>query len=139
MVIEVKTNWLGSRSYTTNCIIIRNSALYFYIIVFCRFLYPGRLCFQLLAYGGPLTHVYHPGLGDMHSFAVGFPKTLYATAPVAGRSLGPQVLQSARYISQLPVTMILSLDCLKQNCSNYGDSYDDSQKKIVPNSQSDRL
>ena len=31
----------------------------------------------------------------------------------------------------------MKLDCLKQNCSNYGDSYDDSQKEIVPNSQSD--
>ena len=31
----------------------------------------------------------------------------------------------------------MSLDCLKQNCSNYGDSYDDTQKKIVPTSQSD--
>ena len=57
------------------------------------------------------------------------------TAPVAGRSLGPQDLQSARYTSRLPVAMRLA--CLNQNCSNYGDEYDDSQKDIVPNSQSD--
>ena len=29
----------------------------------------------------------------------------------------------------------MHLDCLKQNCYNCGDSYDDSQKEIVPNSQ----
>jgi hypothetical protein len=31
----------------------------------------------------------------------------------------------------------MTLDCPEQNCSNFGDNYDDSQKKTVPNSLSE--
>ncbi len=54
--------------------------------------------------------------------------------PVAIWSLGPQVLQSARYTSELPVAM--SLDGLRMYCSDYGDSSDDSRPDKVPNSSS---
>ena len=46
----------------------------------------------LRAYGGYPTLVCHLGLKDMQRFRPRFPKTLYVTAPVAGRSLGPQVI-----------------------------------------------
>ena len=63
-------------SFTTIRIITHNSAIIFphnrILVFFCS----GRLCSQLRAYGGPPTHVYHPGLGDMHRFADDFPKTL---------------------------------------------------------------
>ena len=63
-------------SFTTNRIITHNSAIIFphnrILVFFCS----GRLCSQLRAYGGPPTHVYHPGLGDMHRFADDFTKTL---------------------------------------------------------------
>ena len=46
----------------------------------------------LRAYGGYPTLVRHLGLKDMQRFRPRLPKTLYATAPVAGRSLGQQVI-----------------------------------------------
>ena len=46
----------------------------------------------LRAYGGYPTLVCHLGLKDMQRFRPRLPKTLYVTAPVAGRSLGLQVV-----------------------------------------------
>ncbi len=69
----------------------------------------------------------------MHHFADDFPKTLKATAPVAGQSLSPQVLQVDHYTSRLPVAM---LDYLRMYCSDYGDSSSDSRLDVMPNSSS---
>jgi hypothetical protein len=55
--------------------------------------------------------------------------------PFAGLSLGQQGLQSARYTSQLPVTV--SFACLKMYCYDYGNSSDDGHPDEVPNSGSD--
>ena len=52
----------------------------------------------LCAYGGYPTLVRHLGLKDMQRFRPRLPKTLYATAPVAGRSLGPQVVAISKKI-----------------------------------------
>ena len=46
----------------------------------------------LRAYEGYPTLVRHLALKDMQRFRPRLPKTLYVTAPVAGRSLGPQVV-----------------------------------------------
>jgi hypothetical protein len=57
------------------------------------------------------------------------------TAPVAGRSPGPQDLQSARYTSRLPVAMRWPVSI--RTAVIMATNYDDAQKQIVPNSQSD--
>ena len=46
----------------------------------------------LRAYGGYPTLLLHLGLKDMQRLGPGDRKTLYVTAPVASRSLGPQVV-----------------------------------------------
>ena len=58
----------------------------------------------LRAYGGYPTLVCHLGLKDMQRSRPRFPKTLYVTAPVAGRSLGPQVVAISKK-NEIVITM----------------------------------
>ena len=54
-------------------------------------------------------------------------------------SRGPVTWPARFAICPLHITIARrhALACLNQNCSNYGDNYDDAQKQVVPNSQSD--
>ncbi len=71
----------------------------------------------------------------MHHLAKDFLKTFLMSAPVTGRSLCLQVLQSACYTSRLPVAM--SLAGLKMYGDDYGNSSDDGRPDEVPNSGPD--
>ncbi len=75
------------------------------------------------------------GLRDKHRFAKVFLKTFQMSTPVAGQSLGQQVLQSARHTSRLPIAM--SLASLKMYGDDYGNSGDDGCPDEVRNSGSD--
>jgi hypothetical protein len=85
----------------------------------------------------------------MHSFARDFNKTIYMSAPVAGRSLCPRAFTSYFYFLiyvpllfyKLPIThrlpFAMSLAGLKMYCYGYGNKSDDGRPDEVPNSGSD--
>ena len=86
----------------------------------------------LRAYGGYPTLVCHLGLKDMQRSRPRFPKTLYVTAPVAGRSLGPQVIAIPPKKSKVVLTM--SAKHLREYVNDFKDSYDPSRTLRVLNS-----
>ena len=71
----------------------------------------------LRAYGGHPTRVCYLGFNDMQRLGPDDRKTLYLTAPVAGRSLGPQVVA----ITQKKIKIISTMSA--ENSKDYGDEY----------------
>ena len=86
----------------------------------------------LRAYGGYPTLVRHLGLKDMQRFRPRSPKTLYVPAPVAGLSLGPQVVAISQKKSKVELTM--SAKHLREYVNDFKDSYDPSRTLRVINS-----